>query len=369
MDRLWFIRRLFRLEPAGPLGLAPGLSPSGRPTDRETVVDHAQTRVRISEILDEHRAALTSDAAAVLPFAGGDALGGETRERLIELALAVLRASATSGALDWRGPETTDLSTFAADHAVGLRELAALLHLVERTLLDELALDDGIGATSDAWPVVVRVVRTASFDALAAIAEQAMRVGAPIVTDPVTTLHSRAVLDTALEKELRRAERFGHPLAFLLLDVDRLSNLNLAHGYGFGDRVLERIGIVMRAYFREHDWVARHGEDSFGVLLPETPPAHAEPLAEQVRKMVEERLALQDHRTEQAVPVTVSVAVLVAQTVEGPITPADVLAQAEQALLRAKVGGRNRVERIVMPPATVGAPTLEQRRRPTVSGE
>ena len=119
----------------------------------------------------------------------------------------------------------------------------------------------------------------------------------------------------------------------------------------------------MRAYFREHDWVARHGEDSFGVLLPETPTAHADPLAEQVRKMVEERLALQDHRTDQAVPVTVSVAVLVADTVDGPITPAEVLAQAEQALTRAKVGGRNRVERLVMPQTKGDAPTVAQRRR------
>ena len=326
-------------------------------------MDHGPIRARIIDILDEHREALTSDATAVLPFAEGKAVTTEDWGRLVELALAVLRASASEGALDWRGPETTDLSTCAADHLVGLRQVAALLHLVERTLLDELALDDAIGTTSDAWPVVARVVRTASFDAVASIGEQAMRVRSPIVTDPVTTLHSRAVLDVALEKELRRAERFGHPLAFLLLDVDRLSELNLAHGYGFGDRVLERIGIVMRAYFREHDWVARHGEDSFGVLLPETPTAHAEPLAEQVRKMVEERLALQDHRTDQAVPVTVSVAVLVADTVDGPITPAEVLAQAEQALTRAKVGGRNRVERIVMPQTKGDTPTLAQRRR------
>ena len=333
------------------------------------MADHAPIRARIIEILDQHREALTSDATAVLPFVGGEAVGVETSGRLVELALAVLRASAAEGELDWRGPETTDLSTCAADHLVGLRQLAALLHLVERTLLDELALDEAIGTTSDAWPVVARIVRTASFDALAAVAERSMRVGAPIVTDPVTTLHSRAVLDTALEKELRRAERFGHPLAFLLLDVDRLSDLNLAHGYGFGDRVLERIGIVMRAYFREHDWVARHGEDSFGVLLPETPTAHAEPLAEQVRRMVEDRLALQDHRTEQAVPVTVSVAVLVAEKVEGHITPADVLAQAEQALSRAKVGGRNRVERIVMPQTRAVTPTLAERRRQSGAGE
>ena len=174
--------------------------------------------------------------------------------------------------------------------------------------------------------------------------------------------HGQGELELAIEKELRRAERFGHPLAFLLLDIDRLSDLNVAHGYGFGDRILERIGIVMRSYFREHDWVARHGEDSIAVLLPETPTAHAEPLAEQVRKMVEERLALQDHRTSEAVPVTVSVAVLVADAVSGPVTSAHVLTQAGQALMRAKVGGRNRVERIEMPPVP-GGMTPEQRRR------
>ncbi len=134
-------------------------------------MDHAPIRARIVKIVDQHREALTSDATAILPFAGGQAVGGETWGRLVELALAVVRASAAEGDLDWRGPETTDLSTCAADHLVGLRQLAALLHLVERTLLDELALDETIGTTSEAWPVVARIVRTASFDALAAIAE------------------------------------------------------------------------------------------------------------------------------------------------------------------------------------------------------
>jgi len=326
------------------------------------VVDHPAVRARIVEILDIREPSLASDAAAVSPFAAGDEAAGEVRERLVDLALAVLRTSLRDGGLERRGPEVTELATCCAEYGVAPRQLAALVHLVERTLLDELALDDAIGATSDAWPVVVRLAHTSAYDSLAVTAEHAFEVGSAIVADPLTTLHSRAVLELAIEKELRRAERFGHPLAFLLLDIDNLSDLNVAHGYGFGDRILERIGIVMRSYFREHDWVARHGEDSFAVLLPETPTAHAEPLAEQVRKMVEERLALQDHRTSETVPVTVSVAVLVADAVSGPVTSAHVLAQAGQALMRAKVGGRNRVERIEMPPVP-GGMTPEQRRR------
>src|SRR6185503_3893319 len=145
------------------------------------------------------------------------------------------------------------------------------------------------------------------------------------IFDPLTTVYTRWVLDSALEKEIRRAERFGHPFALVLLDVDHLSDLNLAHGYGFGDRILERIGIVMGNFFREHDWVARHGEDTFAVVLPETGPDNAEHLAEQARKTVEERLALQDHRTEANVPVTVSVAVLIAESVDSSVNARQVL--------------------------------------------
>lgn len=333
-------------------------------------MDHPAVRTRIVSILDLRKASLASDAASVSPFAAGDEAAGEAREHLVERTLAVLRTSLRDGDLDRRGPEVTELATSCATRQLAPRQLAALIHLVERTLLDELALDEEVGATSDAWPVVVRLVHTSAYDALAVTSEHALEVSGRVVEDARTTLHSRAVLELAIEKELRRAERFGHPLAFLLLDVDRLSELNVAHGYGFGDRVLERIGIVMRTYFREHDWVARHGEDSFAVLLPETPIAHAEPLAEQVRRMVEERLALQDHRTGAPVPITVSVAVLVADThaVSGCVRSAHVLAQAEQALMRAKVGGRNRVERIEMPPAPEGGHP-EQRRRPPQTEE
>jgi diguanylate cyclase (GGDEF)-like protein len=191
------------------------------------------------------------------------------------------------------------------------------------------------------------------------VTEQVAQDSTSAIFDTLTTVHTSAVLQLALEKEVRRSGRSGQPLALVLLDVDRLSDLNAAHGYGFGDRVLERLDILMRSYFREHDWVGRQEEDSFAVVLPDTAPEHARVLDEQVRAMVEEGLALHDHRSDRIVPVTVSVAVLIAELVDAEATAAEMLAQAQLALTRAKEAGRNRVERIDMK----GAPDPDDRER------
>jgi diguanylate cyclase (GGDEF)-like protein len=120
-----------------------------------------------------------------------------------------------------------------------------------------------------------------------------------------------------LPKECCRAERFEHWLSILLIDIDDLAGINQAHGYGVGDRILERMGILLRTYFREHDWVVRYAEDAIAVLLPETDPEDAMTLAERTRAMVEDRLTFRNHRTEQRAVVTVSIAVASARALEG----------------------------------------------------
>jgi diguanylate cyclase (GGDEF)-like protein len=188
------------------------------------------------------------------------------------------------------------------------------------------------------------MVRRASFDVLAAVAERITREpDQSALHDVLTALHTRAVLLAVLEKEIRRAERFARPFALILVDVDHLAEINAKHGFGFGDRVLERIGIVIRNYFREHDWVTRCSEDTFAILLPETVRANAESLADRLRVTIEERLALRDYRTDKQVHVTVSVAVLIADG-QNSNHADQVLRQAEEAVARAKRAGRNCVE-------------------------
>jgi diguanylate cyclase (GGDEF)-like protein len=317
-----------------------------RRPDTDYVQERADLRTLIARALDQHSAPIVNDAVAVFPFSGLQGVAADSNNRLAELILQLLAASARDGELDARGELLGDMCQSAAEKGLGIRQLFGLVYLVERAALDELALDESLGATSEPWPALAQLVRRASIDLLSAAAEWLNAgPGQRALVDPLTTLHTRAVLVTALEKEIQRAERFGHPFALILLDVDRLSEINESHGYGSGDRVLERLGILMRKYFREQDWVARYSGDAFAVLLPETQREHAELLAERVRTTVAERIALHDYRSEQQLPVTVSVAVVFAESVDPKMRAERVLDEAREAVLRAKLAGRNRVQK------------------------
>ena len=309
--------------------------------------DRPELRRQIGRVLEERAAAIANQVVAVFPFTSPQTLEPEDCARLAEAALQLLVTAIREGKQDPRNSLVGDVRQLAQSRSIGPQHLFSLMYLIERAALDELALDERIGAESEQWWSLSQMVRRASFDALGTFAERLIHEPAPgAVIDPLTTLYARPVLEVVLDKEIRRAARFGHPFALILFDVDRLSDINERHGYGFGDRVLERIGIVTRNYFREQDWVTRHAEDTFVVLLPETPPEYAELLAERVRVMVEERLALRDYRNDQRVPVTVSVSVVIAEVIDSDISAEQMLVHAEQAMHRAKHAGRNRVEKV-----------------------
>jgi diguanylate cyclase (GGDEF)-like protein len=195
---------------------------------------------------------------------------------------------------------------------------------------------------------VAQLVRRASFDLLGAYTQRAQLEPDDVtITDRLTTLYTRPLFEAVLAKEVQRAGRFGYPLSLILFDVDHLAEINHDHGYGVGDRILERVGILIRTYFRQHDWVARHSTDSIAVLLPNTDADNATELAERVVSTVETRLTTVDHRTDRPVPVTLSAAVVnVLVKVGDMIDPERFLADAEAAMARARQQGRNRVERI-----------------------
>jgi diguanylate cyclase (GGDEF)-like protein/excisionase family DNA binding protein len=226
---------------------------------------------------------------------------------------------------------------------------------MERTVLREIAMDGIIGATSEAWPGVTQVVRKISFDFMAAYCDRAQHDNtAPTITDKLTTLYSRAMMDVVLSTEVQRAERFSFPIGLIVFDVDKLSDINLRSGYGVGDRVLERLGILIRQFFRQDDWVFRHGDDSIAVLLCQTSADDAFFLASRVVAMVEQRLGFTDHNTDDRVRVTVSAATVTGQGSLGEPFDADrLLLEAEAALKRAKLLGRNRVERSAIAPTSL----------------
>lgn len=305
-------------------------------------------RQQISAILLEQIDLITADTVAIFPYSGSETLDSEYCSRVANLLVRLLAMAIRDAKLEPRGGLVADLHSVVLERSLTMERLFTFAYLIERTIADELALSETIGATSEPWPLVAQLVRRGSFDVLAAYVERAlMEPAETAVIDRLTTLHTRALLDAVLAKELERAGRFGYTISLILFDVDHLSAINQEHGYGVGDRILERLGILVRKYFRQHDWVTRHSEDSIAVLLTRTPADQAAELAENLRVTVEERLEFTDHRTDRPVHVTLSVGVININVAVGDvIDPERLLADAEAAVERAKQHGRNRIERV-----------------------
>ena len=305
-------------------------------------------RQRAAAMLLRQRDIIAGDSVAIFPYSGSEELDVAYCHRLGQLLTHLLAFAVRDGRVDARGGLIGDVYRVVLERSLSAEYLFAFAYLIERTAIDELAVHEAIGATTESWPIVAQTVRRASFDLLAAYTERAqLEPAGSAIVDRLTTLHSRATFDAVLPKELDRAGRLGQPLSIILFDVDRLSVINQEYGYGVGDKVLERLGIILRTYFRQHDWVARYAEDAIVVLLTQTEPNRAIELAERVRLTVETRLWFTDHRTEREVRVT-----LTAGVVNVPLSPGDVvdperlMTTAESVVDGAKRAGRNRSESI-----------------------
>jgi diguanylate cyclase (GGDEF)-like protein/excisionase family DNA binding protein len=306
-------------------------------------------RQRAASAIRDRRDTLAADLDVLVAAALPEPPAGDLRARLVTRVLELLAVAIADGGV----VETPRLLEVAAFEETGARlpDLFAAVRLAERATLQELSSDGQVGAPTEHWPAVTELVRKASFDLLAAVCTRRAMDASRGVIDPITTLTSRAVFDMAVAKELQRTIRYRHPLALILFDVDNLAAINDRHGYGVGDLVLERLGVFMRQFFRQPDWVGRYGGDSMAVLLPETTSRDAQTLAEGARRAVEERLVFPD-KQERPVGVTVSAAV-VAVTLRGrsgegreAIDTVRVMTEAEAGVKRAHARGGNTIERI-----------------------
>jgi diguanylate cyclase (GGDEF)-like protein len=313
-----------------------------------TVSLQEDLRQQVAGTILDRAALLTSDTVAIFPYSGDEPLEPEYCDRVGQLLVQLMAMAVREGRVDTRSGFIADLNRMALERTLSAQRLFTFVYLLERTVLDELALSETLGATAEPWPIVAQLVRRASFDLLAAYTDLGqLEPAEATVVDRLTTLYTRAMMQAVLGKQLVLAARFGHAIALILFDVDNLARINREHGYGVGDRILERLGILIRKYFRQHDWVARHSEDAIAVLLTHTDADHAAELAEHVRATVADRLGFTDHRTDTVVDVTVSGGVVYLRPQGGKAVDAEhLVARAEEALDRAKQQGRNRIVRI-----------------------
>jgi diguanylate cyclase (GGDEF)-like protein len=303
-------------------------------------------RERLASAVQRRASAIALDAVTLFPFSGAEPLEAAYCRRVGDRLVELLASAVRDGRVDPTLGLVAELYRVFQERSLPVDRLFVFVYLTERSALDDLASDAELGATSEAWPLVAQLVRRASFDVLAAYVLQAqIEPTGAVLIDPLTTLHSRPVIETVLAKEAIRAARLGHTLALILIDMDRLTSINEQHGHGVGDRLLERLGILVKGFFRQHDWVGRIGDDSIAVLLLGLDAEHASELAERLRSTVEDRLEFTDHHTDRHVRVTVSIAVVIVAVAAGTVLDPDrLMAEALAGLERAKRAGRNRVD-------------------------
>src|SRR3954466_2988939 len=158
--------------------------------------------------------------------------------------------------------------------------------------------------------------------------------------DPKTGLFNARHFAAALNEELLRAERFDRPLALVMADLDLLRDINNTYGHLAGDAVLQGIAEVFRSQLRHYDVPARFGGEEFAILLPETPPEQAFEIAERIRRTVAARAYDVETSSE---PIHATVSIGVAGFPRDGSDANELIHQADLAVYRAKLQGRNRV--------------------------
>lgn len=157
--------------------------------------------------------------------------------------------------------------------------------------------------------------------------------------DDTTELYNARYLLEALDREIRRAERYGSELSVLFLDLDRFKLVNDNHGHLVGSDVLRQLSQLLLQCVRQVDTVARYGGDEFTVVLVDADEALGMTIAERIRRSVEAE------RFEGGVDghLSLTASVGIATYPAHGRTREALLEAADQAMYRAKSNGRNAV--------------------------
>jgi diguanylate cyclase (GGDEF)-like protein/putative nucleotidyltransferase with HDIG domain len=158
--------------------------------------------------------------------------------------------------------------------------------------------------------------------------------------DPKTGLYNARHFTVAMEEELGRAQRFQRPLSMIMADLDLLRDINNTYGHLAGDAVLRGIADVFRQELRHYDVPARFGGEEFSILLPETPPDEAFEIADRIRRAVAARFFEVETSSE---PIRVTISMGIASFPRNGDDMNELVHQADLAVYRAKLQGRNRV--------------------------
>lgn len=159
-------------------------------------------------------------------------------------------------------------------------------------------------------------------------------------TDNKSGLLNARYFQKALEREFKRAQHAGQPMALIMADLDYLRNINNTYGHLAGDVVIGGIGAIIRRSVREGDSAGRFGGEEFAIVLPGSDRQAAETVAERIRQSIEAAAFDVPHL---AAPIRATISLGVACFPDDGASIPELNLAADVAVYQAKGQGRNRV--------------------------
>jgi len=158
------------------------------------------------------------------------------------------------------------------------------------------------------------------------------------ITDGLTKLYNSRHFYHQLKIEVDRSNRYKHPLALLLLDIDHFKDYNDLYGHLEGDKVLIKIGEKIKNCLRMMDSAYRYGGEEFTIILPETSGREAVTVADRIRRSVADEKVLPRPGVTTAVTISIGVTeyILKEELVH-------FIKRADKAMYTSKDAGRNKV--------------------------
>jgi diguanylate cyclase (GGDEF)-like protein len=156
--------------------------------------------------------------------------------------------------------------------------------------------------------------------------------------DGLTGLNNRHYWEEQFVMEYKRDKRSNNPSSLIMVDIDHFKKVNDTYGHPAGDEVIKALAAIIQKATRETDTAGRYGGEEFAIILPDTPVANVEFVAERIRRLVEKCIVVYD-----GIDISFTISIGIAGFKNTYRDSTHWLDTADKALYQAKESGRNRV--------------------------
>ncbi|MFH1767987.1 MAG: diguanylate cyclase [Candidatus Omnitrophota bacterium] len=161
------------------------------------------------------------------------------------------------------------------------------------------------------------------------------------IHDGLTNLYNHRYFHEIIEREINRADRYGHSLSLFMVDIDNFKRFNDSYGHMIGDVALRKIADLFKETLRKVDLLFRYGGEEFSVLLPETDAEGAFIVGERMRAAIESVSLDFDGSNIEHLTISIGIATLPADTKNKE----ELINFSDKALYQAKQEGKNKISK------------------------